>query len=227
MPFELCLEIPESPDPFALTLPGGIEIEDVNLMKIIQPALTPLVPFFDLIDTIVAIYNCIKAIPDAISAAPPDPTVLTACLPDLAKQLNKLLNMLPQVALPRLIRRCLTLAIETLRTVRSQLMHLQAQMLQILGTIDRAKKLQDAGLMAIAQCVQANVAQEAANVGKSLAALGKLLGLINLFMGLVGGPKVPDLTNLAGRPLDQTIPPLDDLITVLVAARTAVPGDVK
>lgn len=226
MSLPICLEIPEFPDPFAITLPGGIEIEDINLMKIIQPALTPLVPFFDMIDTIVAIYNCVKAIPDALGP-PPDPTVFATCLPDLAKALNKLLNMLPQVALPRLIRRCLTLAIETLRTVRSQLMHLQAQMLQILGMIDRAKNLDDAGLMAICQCAQANVAQEAANVGKSLAALGKLLGLINLFMGIIGGPQVPDLSNLAGRPLDETLPPIDDLIKALVAARTAVPGDVK
>jgi hypothetical protein len=102
-------------------------------------------------------------------------------------------------------------------------MHLQAQMLQILGSIDRAKKLKDAGLMAIAQCAQTNVATEAANVGKSLAALGKLLGLINLFMGLVGGPKVPDLSKLAGRPLDQTLPPLDELIKVLAAAESAIP----
>jgi hypothetical protein len=226
MAFEICLEIPEIPDPFALPLPGGIEIEDVNLMEIIQPALTPLVPLFDLIDTIVAIYNCVNAIPDALSV-PPDPTVLTACLPDLAKAVNKLLNMLPQVALPRLVRRCLTLAIQTLRLVRSQLMHLQAQMLQITGTIDRAKELEDAGLMAIAQCAQANVAQEAANVGKSLAALGKLLGMINLFMGIIGGPEVPDLSNLTGRPLDETIPPIDDLINALEVARTAIPGDVK
>jgi hypothetical protein len=223
MAIPLCLEIPEIPDPFALTLPGGVDIEDINLMKMIQPALTPLVPFFDIIDTIVAIFNCIKAIPDMLGP-PPDPTVLTACLPDLAKKLNKLLNMLPQVALPRLIKRCLALAVETLRTVRSQLMHLQAQMLQILGAIDRAKKLKDAGLMAIIQCAQANVAQEAANVGKGLAALGKLLGLINLFMGLIGGPQVPDLSKLAGRPLDQTIPPLDDLIKVLNAAHSAIPG---
>jgi hypothetical protein len=226
MALDLCLEIPEIPDPFALTLPGGIEIEDVNLMKIIQPALTPLVPFFDLIDTIVAIFNCVKAIPDAFGP-PPDPTVFAACLPDLAKKLNKLLNMLPQVALPRLIVRLLTLVIESLRTVRSQLMHLQAQMLQILGTIDRAKDLKDAGLMAIAQCAQANVAQEAANVGKSLAAIGKLLGLINLFMGLIGGPEVPDLSNLAGRPLDDTIPPLDELLKALEAVRELVPGGVK
>ena len=222
MPFDICIEIPEIPDPFAIPLPGGIEIEDVNLMKMLQPALTPLVPLFDIIDTIVAIFNCIKAIPDMLGP-PPDPTVLTACLPDLAKKLNKLLNMLPQVALPRLIKRCLKLAVETLRTVRSQLMHLQAQMLQILGTIDRAKKLKDAGLMAIAQCAQANVATEAANVGKGLAALGKLLGLINLFMGLIGGPKVPDLSKLAGRPLDDTLPPLNELIKVLSAAEAAIP----
>ncbi len=226
MSIPLCIEIPEIPDPFALPLPGGIEIEDIDVMKMLQPALTPLVPFFDLIDTIVAIFNCIKAIPDMLGP-PPDPSVLAACLPDLAKKLSKLLNMLPQVALPRLIVRCLTLAVQTLRTVRSQLMHLQAQMRQVLGTIDRAKKLKDAGLMAIAQCAQANVAQEAANVGKSLAALGKLLGLVNLFMGLVGGPKVPDLKKLAGRPLDDVLPPLDDLIKVLEAARSAVPGDVR
>ena len=223
MPFDLCLDIPEIPDPFALTLPGGIEVEDINLMKSIQPMLTPLVPFFNLIDTIVALFNCIKAIPDALGP-PPDPTVLATCLPDLAKKLNKLLNMLPQVALPRLVVRLITLAIETLRTVRSQLMHLQAQLLQILGTIDRAKDLDDAGLMAIAVCAQANVAQEAANVGKSLAALGKMLGLINLFMGLIGGPELPDLSNLAGRPLDDVIPPLDALTKALEAVRGLVPG---
>jgi hypothetical protein len=195
-------------------------------MKIIQPALTPLVPFFDIIDTIVALYNCVKAIPDALGP-PPDPSILAACLPDLAEKLNKLLNMLPWVALPRLIRRLLTLAIQTLRTVRSQLIHLQQQMIQILGTIDRAKNLGDAGLMAIAQCAQANVGQEAANVGKSLAALGKLLGIINLFMGLIGGPQVPDLKDMMGRPLDDTLPPLDALIKALESARTAVPGPMK
>jgi hypothetical protein len=226
MSFDICLDIPSFDDPFDLTLPGPIEISDINLMKIIQPALTPLVPFFDIIDTIVALYNCVKAIPDALGP-PPDPSILAACLPDLAEKLNKLLNMLPWVALPRLIRRLLTLAIQTLRTVRSQLIHLQQQMIQILGTIDRAKNLGDAGLMAIAQCAQANVGQEAANVGKSLAALGKLLGIINLFMGLIGGPEVPDLKDMMGRPLDDTLPPLDVLIKSLETAREAVPGPMK
>ncbi len=219
---DLCLEIPALAEPFAIPLPGGIEIADVNLMKTIQPALTPLVPLFELIDTIVALFNCIKAIPDMLGP-PPDPTVLTACLPDLAKKLNKLLNMLPQVALPRLIVRCLVLAIETLRTVRSQLMHLQAQMTRIATTTERARNLNDAGLMAVAQCAKTNVVTEAANVGKSLASLGKLLGLINLFMALIGGPQVPDLSKLGGRPLDETLPPLDELVSMLVAVRSALP----
>ena len=60
MTLPICIPIPEIEDPFALTLPGGIEIEHIDLMQVIQPALTPLVPFFNIIDTIVALFNCIK-----------------------------------------------------------------------------------------------------------------------------------------------------------------------
>lgn len=222
MALPICIEIPEIPDPFAITFPGGVTIEHINLMEVIQPALTPLVPFFDLIDTIVAVFNCIKAIPDSLGP-PPDPTVLAACLPDLAEKVNKLLALIPQLSLPLLIVRLIDLLIDVLRRARSELLHLQQQMVQILGAIDRATNLDDAGLMAIAQCAQANVAQEAANVGKSLAALGKLIGLINLFMGMVGGPEIPDLSDLAGRPLDDAIPPINAIIETLQSARAAVP----
>ncbi|HEU4410071.1 MAG TPA: hypothetical protein VFS43_32755 [Polyangiaceae bacterium] len=214
--------MPEIPDPFSVPLPGGIEIEDVNLMQLIQPALTPLVPLFNLVDTLVAVFNCLQAIPSALGP-PPDPTALAACLPDLAEKLSKLLNLLPQVALPRLLKRLLALLVSTLLAVRSKLLHLQQQLVQIAGAVDRAKELEDAGLMAITQCAQANVAQEAANVGKSLAALGKLIGLVNLFLGLLGLPEVPDFQDLAGRPLDTVLAPLDALIDVFKAAEAAIP----
>ena len=222
MPFELCLELPEIPDPFNLTLPGGVQIEHINLMEVIQPALTPLVPIFDIIDTVVAVFNCIKAIPDTLGP-PPDPTAIAACLPDLAEKVAKLLKLILQLSIPLTIIGLIDLMIDTLLKARSELMHLQQQMVQILGVIDRATNLDDAGLMAIAQCAQANVAQEAANVGKSLAALGKLIGLINLFMGMVGGPEIPDLSNLAGRPLDDVVPPLNAIVDALKTARDAVP----
>lgn len=222
MALPICIEIPEIPDPFAITFPGVVTIEHISLMEVIQPALTPLVPFFDLIDTVVAVFNCIKAIPDTLGP-PPDPTVIAACIPELAEKVAKLLRLIPQLSLPFTIIGIIDLIIDTLRQARTQLLHLQAQMQQILGAIDRATDLDDAGLMAITSCAQANVAQEAANVGKSLAALGKLIGLLNLFLGMIGAPEVPDLSNLAGTPLDEAIPPIDAIIETLQSARAAVP----
>jgi hypothetical protein len=223
MALPICLEIPEIPDPFELTLPGGVTLERINLMEVIQPALAPLMPLFDIVDTIVAVFNCVKAIPDSIASVPPDPTVLIACIPELGEKVAKLLRLLPQLSLPLLCKQILDLVIDTLRQARSQLLHLQQQMQQILRAIDRATDLEDAGLMAITSCVQANVAQEAANVGKMLASLGKLIGLLNLFLGIIGVEPVPNLSNLAGRPLDDVIEPIDALIKTLQTAKQAIP----
>jgi hypothetical protein len=48
-------------------------------------------------------------------------------------------------------------------------------------------------------------------------------GLINLFMGMIGGPEIPDLSNLSGQPLDKVIEPLDAIVEALQTARDAVP----
>ena len=222
MALPICIEIPEIPDPFSITLPGGVSMESINLMEQIQPALTPLMPLFDIIDTVVAVFNCIKAIPDSLGP-PPDPTALAACIPELAEKVAKLLTLIPQLSLPLTIVGIIDLIIDTLRQARSLLLHLQAQMQQITGAIDRATELEDAGLMAITSCAQANVAQEAANVGKSLAALGKLIGLLNIFLELGGAPTVPDLSDLAGSPLDEVVPPLDAIVDQLTQVRDMVP----
>jgi len=222
MALPICIEIPELPDPFSITLPGGVTMESINLMEQIQPALTPLVPLFNIIDTVVAIFNCIKAIPDMLGP-PPDPTILAACIPELAEKVNALLKLIPQLSLPYTIIGIIDLVIDTLRQARSQLLQLQAQIQQITGAIDRATELEDAGLMAITSCAEANVAQEAANVGKSLASIGKLIGILNLFLGMIGAPEIPDLSNLADVPLDEAIEPLDAIVESLQAVRDMVP----
>ena len=133
-------------------------------------------PVFDIIDTVVAVFNCVKAIPDSLGP-PPDPTALAACIPELAEKVSKLLKLIPQLSLPYTIIGIIDLVIDTLRQARDQLLHLQQQMQQILGAIDRATELEDAALMAITSCAQANVATEAANVGKALAADAKKAGV--------------------------------------------------
>lgn len=222
MALPICIEIPELPDPLSITLPGGVSMESINLMEQIQPALTPLMPMFDIIDTVVAVFNCIKAIPDTLGP-PPDPTVIGACIPELAEKVNKLLKLIPQLCLPYTIIGIIDLIIDVLRQARSLLLHLQAQMQQLTGAIDRATELDDAGLMAITSCAEANIAQEAANVGKSLAALGKLIGILNIFLGMVGAPEVPNLSDLAGTPLDEVVPPLDAIVDQLTKVRGMIP----
>ena len=222
MAIELCLELPSLPDPFELSLPGGVTIERINLMEVIQPLLAPLMPLFEIVDTIVAIHNCVKAIPDALGP-PPDPTVIAACIPELGEKLAQLLKLMPQLSLPILLKQVCRLIVQTLREARSALVHLQQQMQRILRAVERATELEDSGLMAIIACARGNVGQEAANVGKMLASLGRLIGLVNLFFGMLGLPEVPSLSELAGKPLDLVIEPLDALIEVFQNAGNAIP----
>ncbi len=222
MSLPVCAHIPSLPDPFVLPLPGGIELERINLMEIIQPALAPLVPVFEIVDTVVAVFKCIKAIPEALGP-PPDPTVLGSAVPELAEKVDKLLRLIPQVSVPIMVVRLVDLLIDTLTAARDQLAQLEAQEARIATTVDRAAQLGDAGLMAIAECARGNVQQEAANVGKQLASLGRLIGTINLLMGMIGGPTCPPIGGAVGNPLRDLVPVLDEMLHTLRAVRAQVP----
>ena len=217
----ICLTIPAAPAPQSLLLPGGISLESINLMEMVQPALTPLVPLFNIVDAIVAVFNAIQAIPDMIGP-PPDPTVLGPALAELANRVAVLLGIIPPLSIPATVVGLLDLAIDTLRAVRTELLHLQSQAIQIAGVMDRAAALEDDGLLLIALCGQGHIEQEAANVGAGLASLGRVLGIVSLFMGMIGGPMVPDLSSLAGVSLAGVIAPIDALVEALQAARAAV-----
>ncbi len=218
----LCEALPDVGDPFALTLPGGLEIQDYNMMKSIQPLLAPLIPLFEIIDVVVALYNCLKAVPDCLGP-PPDPTILVACLPDLAQKIMKLLKLIPLLSLPITIAHLVDLVIAALREVKQKLQHLVDQLKQIERAIEHGRNLKDAGLTAILACAQGNVEQEARNTGKQLASLGKLLALIGIFMEMIGGPKIPDLAHMNGVPLNQVLKPIDELVRVLETIRKAIP----
>jgi hypothetical protein len=219
----LCIELPPVDDPFEIPLPGGVSIETVDPLELLQAALAPLAPFFKVLDVVLQIFNCIKAIPDCFSL-PPDPSGLFRCVPELAKKIVALLELIPILTIPIMVKRLLKLVLRTLAKVRDQFVQLQAEMTRIEGAIDRAKKLGDPGLMAIARCAQANVAQEAENVMKSLAGVGRLLLIIQLFMSLIpGAPQIPDLSSLGGQPLNAIIEPLDAVVEVLTIVNDAIP----
>jgi len=205
-----------------LTLPGGPSIEHIDLLQVVQPALTPLMPIFNIIDAVVAAFECIKAIPQTIGP-PPDPTALATAIPELAQKVSRLLGLVPQLSLPLTIVGLIDLLIDTLGKTRDQLEHLQKHLESVSAASARAVELDDPGLLDIALCAEANVAQEAANIGKALGSLGQLIALMNIFVGMVGGPEIPDLSDLSGKPIDEALAPLDALVTTLEQARAAVP----
>src|SRR5512138_1827791 len=222
MTLPICIEIPPLAEPMKLSLPGGVTLERINLLEIVQPALSPLMPLFNIIDALMALFECVKAIPEALGP-PPDPKKLVECMPEVAKKVSALLRLLPQMSLPYLVKDVIDLILDTLKQVRGQLVQLQEQMQEITHATTRASELGDARLMAIIACAQANVAQEAANLGKMLASLGKLIALLNVFLGMLGLPEAPDLSKLSGLPLDKVLEPIDALIKVFEAVKKAVP----
>ncbi len=218
----ICISIPPTPDPQRLTLPGGVTIEHLELIDVIQPALTPLMPLFNVLETVLALFDAVKAVPDSIGP-PPDPGALIEALQKVAEKVANLLRLVPQLSLPLTIVGLLDLILHTLSRARDVLVDLQARAEALSAAEERARELGDAKLLEIAACARANIEQEAANLGKSLGALGALIGVLNIFTSMVGAPGVPDLSSLSGEALDTVVAPLDAVVEVLEGVRAAVP----
>lgn len=218
---QVCIHIPAYPDPQRLTLPGGIQIEAINLTEVIQPALTPLVPLFQIVDAVVAVFNCVKAIKDAVASL--DPTKIDDCIKDLATKTGKLLQLLPQLSLPLTVLGLIDLLLLVISQVRGQLLHLRGELSRLTGVVDRAKELDDPCLLAIGDCTRFNIEREAANIGAQLASLGRLIGLLNLFLGMIGAPEVPDFSELSGKPIDEVLPALEAIEKTLRSVRSGIP----
>ena len=213
-----CIELPTL-KPLSITLPGGVFMADVDLLAMIQPALTPLVPVFNILDTIMAVVNAFKAVPSVII----DPGAQAEAIAALLEKFGKLLGLIPQISLPLTLVGLLDLLIDVLAKVQIDLGHLNLQLSRIADVKLRAELLGDLKLMAIANCAEANIAIEVNNVTAKLGALAGLIGVINLFMSLVGGKAIPDFSNLAGKSLDEVVELIDDLVKTLKAARKAIP----
>lgn len=211
-----------APDPVSVTLPGGVTMQQQDLLKVIQPALTPLMPVFNILDAVLAVFNTVKAIPESLGP-PPDPTKLVSAVVDMTRKVSRLLRLVPQLSLPYTIIGVVDLVLDTLAQLRDQLVFLQHAAERLAALTQRAAELNDAGLVAVATCARANIEQEAANLAKGLGAVNTLLGILGLLLSMIGGPRVPDASALAGKPLTDALKPLDDLVRTLQQLRAAIP----
>ena len=82
----ILIRIPATPEPQQLTLPGGVSIEHLELVQVTQPPLTPLMPFFNFLDAVLATFDAVKAVPDSLGP-PPDPSALIKAIQKLAEKI--------------------------------------------------------------------------------------------------------------------------------------------
>lgn len=206
-------------------LPGGVSFEDPDLLKLIQPALAPLVPMFNVMEAIVQIKVCIESFVEALGP-PPDPTKVLECLPELAEKIDRILRMLPPLSIPVLVLDLIDCIIRELNKLRSFLLRLIAQVRKIADVLEKAAQLDDPHLNLIGVCANDRLASTLDEKMKGLIVLGRLLGFLRMFLELigVGTDLVPDFSELAGAPLDTAIEPLDFMIENLTALRALVPG---
>jgi hypothetical protein len=210
---EMCVQIPGVPDP-----------TDVSKQLLAQAnaALTPLVPILNIVDAIIALFNCVKAIPDSLGP-PPDPTKLAECIPDLAKKIDQLLKLIPQLSIPVLIAGVIDVLLFYLQGFRGQLEAIIAHQARLLAAATRAAELGNVQLRTVLDCAEASMDAYLQNLNEGMKPLNRLVGLLNLFLQLAGLQPIPDFKNL-GDDAEAALAPLDAVIDSLKTVRAGLPG---
>jgi hypothetical protein len=219
-----------------ITFPGGAQIcglptantipdpsEAVNaLLAQANVALAPLVPIFNIIDCVVAVVNCIKAVGKAIASFPPRPDKLAACFPDLAKKLGKLLQLIPQLSIPVLVGSLLDALIAFLRAIRSQLLAVIKHLLFVVQSQSRAAALGSIALFGVIGCANSDMDAYLANMNENAKPIGQIMKIVNLFLGLAGLDPIGTNIQFTGAAED-SVKGIDITIKVLQGVRTAFP----
>jgi len=238
-PDDLCFRLPEVPTADKICLPGGLCLDYIwdsigkvphaadiplDFFSQIGPAMAPLKPFFDMLDTVLSLFNCVKAIPNAIVKL--DPTELLECLPALAKAVDNVLKLIPQLSIPKMVIAIIKNIATLLRAIASDLTYIQSQIQRINDMVDRAAELQDHKLNGFLVCAQDDLEKTTLSTAEALRGIGSIVLVVNILMGLFGGPEIPcfgDLFTGSLDALDGAIDLLTGLADLLTDIAEAIP----
>ena len=234
-PDDLCITLPEIPTIDKVCLPGGLCLDYVwsGIGKIphaadippdhfsqIGPAMAPLKPLFDLLDTVLALFRCVKAVPDAITSL--DPSELLDCLPALAKAVDQVLKLIPQLSVPKMVIAIIKNLATLLRAIAADLRYVQSQLQRIADMIDRAAQLGDYRLNGFLVCAQGDMETTLMSTGEALRGIGSIILIVNIFMGLIGGPEIPCFGSIVEDNISLGFDALVDIFTALAELLTDI-----
>lgn len=206
-------------------MPGGLAIKHLNLEALAQPAIAPLGPMVQILDSIMALVGAVTGLKDALASIPPDPTKLAEAVSKVALVPQNLAGLMPMVAFPQMLGACIDIVVRALEDARGQVVALNAEMTALTDVENAARRLNAPRLRAVFECAQHNVRQEAVNLGKTMASVGSLIALIETIASLAQFPiSVPRLDAFNGADLASALGPLENIIATFTTLRRAVPA---
>lgn len=221
-PREVCIRYPVGQE-ICATLPQLTNADQAELVAQLfaqlNSALAPLSPILDIVDIVLTIVDCIKAIPEAIIKL--DPTGLIECVPALLEAVNKILALIPALSLPLML----------IDIIDGFILYLQAQAAlltqaaaRIIAITNAALKAAEPGQFALAgtiDCINANFSIQIENLSSNNAPLNRIIGQINKFFEILGIPIMPCLAI----DIDPTIAAaqIQQLINLLLKLRNLIP----
>jgi hypothetical protein len=232
-----CVVVVELPD-LCIPMPGGATICPMSgydigdplavtnaLLGAVNTALAPLAPFFNVLDVALKLFKCVKAIPDMFLSFPPGPQPVVACIPELIKAINKVMQLIPYLSIPSTVKAILSAIIVFLHGLKDKLQAYLNKVIQINAGYARAALMPDsvkAQLTISLDCAAAALEQQRANLGAGFGPINQLITVVSAFMQLAGLGCIPALGNIG--PLDDAIfEPIDKVIELLTTIRDAIP----
>jgi hypothetical protein len=182
--YEQCTPLVEVVPPPAINIPGYGEIQDVrrainnltdpsemimSLMSKLTVALAPIKRYIEMLDAVMALKNCMQAVPEAILTLSPD--VIYDCFENLIKAVAVLMSYIPPMAYVRMGCDIASFAILIIDEVISVFRELDAKVTQYLGVYDLAVSLADNELKVTAECALGEVNALALNMFDLLKAI--------------------------------------------------------
>lgn len=214
---ELCFPLPGVTPPTLFEL-GVAALNGVNT------ALAPLSPVFDVIETVQALGDTIKAV------ATLNPEKIAEAIPILIEKIAALAGLVPQLSVPLFI-------VDTIGVLGLAIEGLARELETIadyIGAIDAVADLSDryAGVASATECARDHCFVMLTHLGNQVAPLNRLIGLLNGFLELAGLPETVRIPCLVAftpdklTPAIQVLRKLGEILRVL-GGQIQIPGAPK
>jgi hypothetical protein len=220
-----CLHV--APVRCCVPLPGGGQIcgfsDSLDPWKMLQPyiqalmaTLNPFMPVFRILAVLLALVDCIKAIPQSI--LPPNPGPIINCLQKLISAVVEVIKLIPFITLPFTLVAILDCVILFLTALRNTLQLIIVRFTQL------NIALQNPALAFGAQCELDLLSVQIGSINSILVALGILFGVVNLFLGLIGLDGIPTSLSVdLSEDVEVVLEPLNETISALQLVRSFIP----